>query len=483
MAKQQKKTQSTGIVHTTTATSRRSAKDTDCSASIVNLEHLELGVLAQGFVQLLGPVAQPGHARRHLLIAELRCARLILQLEYRGVDTGHSVFRAPPAGAGSGPRLVQGGSGGLGQAEGLVHVGPRHLLLELEARQRLGHAEDGEQLARSHGSLVVVAPLARGRLVSLAEADVGLDEVPRQRGRHHGGEVPRLRDVRLDEGRGVGVEVERGRPPRGVHVRHVPRQRRVQLGVGPVHEQEDQVEPGQQRVRQVDVGAHRQLGVVAAVERVGGGQHGCPGVQRGGDAGLGDRDRLLLHHLVDRRPVVLVHLVELVDAADAPVGQHQGAALQAQVPRRGVAGHRRRQAHAAAALTCGVHAARRGPGDVLEQLALGHPGVPHQQHVHVPADPHAVRQLPRHPAHQHEQQGLFDVLVAVDLGGDGAGQPAVGVVAVEHLHQPPRGRLVAIGLFHELGVALLVLGHGLRQKEGVGDQARLQRLKTLVPLG
>ena len=40
------------------------------------------------------------------------------------------------------------------------------------------------------------------------------------------------------------------------------------------------------------------------VDGVGGGQDGCPRVQRGPDAGLGDGYGLLLHGLVDRHLVL-----------------------------------------------------------------------------------------------------------------------------------------------------------------------------------
>ena len=61
--------------------------------------------------------------------------------------------------------------------------------------------------------------------------------------------------------------------------------------------------------------------VVPAVGRVGGRQDGGAGVERRHDAGLGDGDGLLLHDLVDGGAVGLVHLVELVDAADSCWGQ------------------------------------------------------------------------------------------------------------------------------------------------------------------
>ena len=49
------------------------------------------------------------------------------------------------------------------------------------------------------------------------------------------------------------------------------------------------------------------------------------------DAGLGDGDGLLLHGLVDGHLVFHVHLVKLVNAADAIVRQHQRARLDAEV--------------------------------------------------------------------------------------------------------------------------------------------------------
>ncbi len=51
-------------------------------------------------------------------------------------------------------------------------------------------------------------------------------------------------------------------------------------------------------------------------------------LKTGDDAGLADADALLLHGLVDARPVRVVHLVELVDQADTLVRQHQGTRLQ-----------------------------------------------------------------------------------------------------------------------------------------------------------
>ena len=84
---------------------------------------------------------------------------------------------------------------------------------------------------------------------------------------------------------------------------------------------------------------------------------------------------LTYHSFVDRRPVLLVHLVELVNEADASVGQDERAALERPLPRERVLVHARRESHGRRPLARRVHrAGRRGLG-VLEHLRLGRAGV------------------------------------------------------------------------------------------------------------
>jgi len=49
------------------------------------------------------------------------------------------------------------------------------------------------------------------------------------------------------------------------------------------------------------------------------------------NASLGNTNGLLLHSLVNRGLIVLVHLVKLVDAADTVVGQHQSTGLDGEL--------------------------------------------------------------------------------------------------------------------------------------------------------
>ena len=121
---------------------------------------------------------------------------------------------------------------------------------------------------------------------------------------------------------------------------------------------------------------------------------------------------------MDRDAVLVVHLVELVDQAHAPVRQHQGPALQGPLPGDGVPLHRGRQAHRRRALARGEHRALRRALDVLQELRLGRARVPKEEHVDVPAQP--VRAAPGLllPAEERQREPALDVGVAVDRGRD-----------------------------------------------------------------
>ena len=96
---------------------------------------------------------------------------------------------------------------------------------------------------------------------------------------------------------------------------------------------------------------------------------------------LGDGECLLFHDLMEHRARAVAHLVELVDAADAVVTEHQRARLQHQLPRLGVLHDVRRQTHGARALARGVLPAGHQVEDVLQQLRLAGARVATEQDV------------------------------------------------------------------------------------------------------
>eukprot|EP00968_Pinguiococcus_pyrenoidosus_P028088 scaffold7625_cov277-Pinguiococcus_pyrenoidosus.AAC.7 len=254
---------------------------------------------------------------------------------------------------------------------------------------------------------------------------------------------------------------------------HMSGQCDVVLYVDAIQQEEQQVESTQQRVWQVHVLADRALLVVAAVERIGGSEDCCAGVQPRGDPGFRDAHRLLLHHFVDRRPILVVHLVELVNAADALVRQHERPALERHLSADLIPGHGCREPHPAAALAGGVNGPGSDDGDVLEELRLGNPGIPHEADVDVAPNRHAVPQRSMYAPGEHEEQGLLHVLIAPDCRRDAPGKPRIRVGRVRKLVD---GVLDALVDVHQLVVVLLVPVGVLHLDEGVGDQASPQGL-------
>lgn len=66
----------------------------------------------------------------------------------------------------------------------------------------------------------------------------------------------------------------------------------------------EDVEPGENGLGELNVLLKWDRWIVSSADWVGGGDNGTPGLEGGDDAGLGDRDRLLLHGLVNGRPVL-----------------------------------------------------------------------------------------------------------------------------------------------------------------------------------
>ena len=89
------------------------------------------------------------------------------------------------------------------------------------------------------------------------------------------------------------------------------------------------------------------------------------------DAGLGDRDSLLLHCLVNCHLVLDIHLVELIDAADAVIGEHQCTSLYAKLARLRVLAYASSQTRCITRLAAAVDSPWHEDTDVLQELTFG----------------------------------------------------------------------------------------------------------------
>ena len=105
----------------------------------------------------------------------------------------------------------------------------------------------------------------------------------------------------------------------------------------------------------------------------------------------------------------VVHLVELVDTADAVIAQHQRARLQTQFARLGVARHAPGQTGGGGGASGGVHGAWRDGVDVLEELGLGGGGVADDADVDVAANGAAVGSVFVDAADELEENAALDV--------------------------------------------------------------------------
>mmetsp|Transcript_32058 Transcript_32058/g.83970 ORF Transcript_32058/g.83970 Transcript_32058/m.83970 type:complete len:372 (+) Transcript_32058:804-1919(+) len=271
--------------------------------------------------------------------------------------------------------------------------------------------------------------------------------------------------VFFDEG--VGFLLEQ---PVGVRALVVPHHKLcqpfVRHRVDHVLHHAENVESRNDGLCEVDVLCKRERRLVLSLDGVGGRDDGAPRLERGDDAGFGDRDGLLLHRLVDRGAVLVVHLVKLINQADALVGQHERAALERPLSGERVASHRGRQTDGRGALPGGEDRPRAHALGPLEELRLCGPGVAHHQHVDVPTHPHLVLELLGLTAKEREREGNLNVVVPKDRRRDRL-EDAVGNVVLLRERSDSRDVLVGQPDVGKLVCALLhVVGFDDGRKDG-----------------
>jgi hypothetical protein len=197
-----------------------------------------------------------------------------------------------------------------------------------------------------------------------------------------------------------------------VHIDNVPRDVVVSDLVTLVEDDEKEVKAGHDRRCNVNIVLQCLGSVVATVPRIGGGENRSTRIECGLNTSLSDRDRLLLHGLVDRDLVLHIHLVKFVDTADTVIGKHQCPRLDTKLTRLGILDHRRRQTGSRRRLARGVYSAGHKLGNILEKLGLGGRGIADDADIDV-----ATQVCPRprrlvHSTGQHQKHALLDFVVA-----------------------------------------------------------------------
>lgn len=153
--------------------------------------------------------------------------------------------------------------------------------------------------------------------------------IPLRQKSYLGIERPSISDVPLQR---LGAELWMDRVVlESMHIYDMLCDVQIALLVALVQHHEEEIETTHDRRSHRNVRAQALLAVVPAADRVRRGEDGRPRVQRRVNARLGDGDRLLFHGLVNRDLVRDVHLVKLVDCADAVVREHERARFDGEV--------------------------------------------------------------------------------------------------------------------------------------------------------
>ena len=179
------------------------------------------------------------------------------------------------------------------------------------------------------------------------------------------------------------------------------------------------VKSGQNGFSKLDVLLEWNSRIVATADRVGG-SHNCAAcLQRRDDSCFGDGNRLLFHRLVDRRPVRVVHFIELINKAVALVRKDQCTTFKRPLPSYRVFANTGGKTDSGGALACCENGTMRGLLYVLQELRFRGTGVSEKEDVDVSTNSVLPVDVLRYTAKQREGDSSLDVLVPIDRRGDG----------------------------------------------------------------
>ena len=161
--------------------------------------------------------------------------------------------------------------------------------------------------------------------------------------------------------------------------------------------------------------------IITAKDGVGSSQNGSPGVKNGGNSGLGNTDSLLFHSLVNGHSVIGLHFVKLINADNAAISKHHGAAFQLELPSRRVANHGGSESRSTGALPRSIHCDGSYSFDKFQELTLGSGGVADEQDVDISSELGLVGKHLPGPSEEQTGDCLFNILVAENGAGNARG--------------------------------------------------------------
>ena len=183
---------------------------------------------------------------------------------------------------------------------------------------------------------------------------------------------------------GLGRELGRnGRVTESVNIDNVLRNVPVHSLVAFIQYDEKEVETRHDRGAHSHVRTQRLFAIVPTADGIGSGENRRACIQGGLNAGLGDRDSLLLHGLVDRDLIGEVHLVKLVNGANTIVCEHKSAGLDRKFTCFFVTDDSGRETCRRGRLARRIYGARHETTHILKELRFARAGIAHDAYVDI----------------------------------------------------------------------------------------------------
>lgn len=132
--------------------------------------------------------------------------------------------------------------------------------------------------------------------------------------------------------------------------------------------------------------------------------------------------------------ILAVHLVELINAANTVVGEHQGTGLYTEVSSFWVLNDTSRKTCSTRGFSTGVNGARKELTDVFQELGFGSSWITYDANIDVTTKFEAFLSLFLDTTEELQENSLLNIQMSMNIWCDRVGQFGVEIVVVLHLN-------------------------------------------------
>mmetsp|Transcript_3255 Transcript_3255/g.3918 ORF Transcript_3255/g.3918 Transcript_3255/m.3918 type:complete len:282 (-) Transcript_3255:919-1764(-) len=170
----------------------------------------------------------------------------------------------------------------------------------------------------------------------------------------------------------------------------------------------------QDRICQFHIFSQCTRAIISTSNRIRCCNHCTTRLQTRHNTSLGQRNTLLFHCLVNRCPILFIHLIKLINKAYSSIRKDKCTTFQCPLFGHGILVYTCRKTYSTCTLSSGIHSSRRSCFCILQHLTLGCSRITQQQDIHITTNPMFIINIFRNSTKKTHSQCHFHLFMSIN---------------------------------------------------------------------